>query len=117
MKLLNINMILLKILLLSILFCPNSVFSDAPENWQLGFQDPATPIMEGIINLHHDLMFFLCVILTFVAWMLFRTLWYFEQKQNSIPSSLAHGTLIEMIWTITPAFILLVIAIPSFSLL
>ena len=110
-------MILLKILLLSILFCPSSVFSDAPENWQLGFQDPATPIMEGIINLHHDLMFFLCVILTFVAWMLFRTLWYFEQKQNSLPSSLAHGTLIEMIWTITPAFILLVIAVPSFSLL
>ena len=106
-------MILLKILLLSILFCPSSVFSDAPENWQLGFQDPATPIMEGIINLHHDLMFFLCVILTFVAWMLFRTLWYFEQKQNSLPSSLAHGTLIEMIWTITPAFILLVIAVPS----
>lgn len=93
------------------------IFADAPEYWQLGFQDPATPIMEGIINLHHDLMFFICVVSIFVSWMLGRTLWHFEATQNSTPSSLTHGTLIEIIWTITPAFILLIIAIPSFSLL
>ena len=33
-------------------------FLDIAEPWQLGFQDPATPVMEGIINFHHDLMFF-----------------------------------------------------------
>nr|AHX02498.1 cytochrome c oxidase subunit 2 [Schimmelmannia schousboei] len=96
---------------------PSVVFSDIAENWQLGFQDPATPIMEGIINLHHDLMFFICIISVFVSWMLGRTLWHFEYKQNSIPSSLTHGTLIEIVWTVTPAIILLIIAIPSFSLL
>lgn len=99
------------------LFIPTFVHSDAPQIWQVGFQDPATPIMEGIINLHHDLMFFICVISIFVTWMLFRTLWHFDSKQNSAPSSLNHGTLIEMVWTITPAFILLIIAVPSFSLL
>lgn len=98
-------------------FYPNYVLADSAQNWQLGFQDPATPIMEGIINLHHDLMFFICVISVFVSWMLGRTLWHFEQSQNAIPSSLTHGTLIEMIWTVTPAIILLIIAIPSFSLL
>lgn len=98
-------------------FSSSIIHSDAPENWQVGFQDPATPIMEGIINLHHDLMFFICVISVFVTWMLFRTLWHFENNQNTIPSCLTHGTLIEMVWTITPAFILLVIAVPSFSLL
>lgn len=102
---------------LVIFLFPSIVKGDAAENWQLGFQDPATPIMEGIINLHHDLMFFICVISIFVSWMLARTLWHFEYTQNKIPSSLTHGTLIEMIWTITPAFILLIIAIPSFSLL
>lgn len=96
---------------------PVFVTADSSYNWQLGFQDPATPIMEGIINLHHDLMFFICVISIFVSWMLGRTLWHFEQSQNPVPSSLTHGTLIEMIWTVTPAIILLVIAIPSFSLL
>lgn len=92
-------------------------FCDAPENWQLSFQDPATPIMEGIINLHHDLMFFLLVVLVFVSWMLSRTLWHFDQERNKTSSSLIHGTTIEIIWTVMPAIILLIIAIPSFSLL
>lgn len=92
-------------------------FSDISEKWQLGFQDPATPIMEGIINLHHDLMFFICAISIFVSWMLFRTIWYYNQENNVIASNLTHGTLIEIIWTTTPAIILLIIAIPSFSLL
>ena len=105
------------IFLLFSFFYPNLVFSDVATNWQIGFQDPATPVMEGIINLHHDLMFFICVISIFVTWMLGRTLWHFEQKQNLQSSSLSHGTLIEIIWTVTPAFILLIIAIPSFSLL
>ena len=35
------------------------IFSDASESWQLGFQDPATPVMEGIITFHNDLMFYL----------------------------------------------------------
>ena len=39
---------------------------DAPEGWQMGFQDPATPIMEGIIDLHHDICFFMILILIFV---------------------------------------------------
>nr|YP_009002113.1 cytochrome c oxidase subunit 2 [Sporolithon durum]AGU16678.1 cytochrome c oxidase subunit 2 [Sporolithon durum] len=106
----------LKLFFITTLF-PTIVLSDAPEKWQLGFQDPATPIMEGIINLHHDLMFFICVISIFVSWMLGRTLWYFNFNRNLIPSTLTHGTLIEMVWTVTPAFILLIIAIPSFSLL
>lgn len=45
----------------------SSVYMDAPEFWQVGFQDTATPVMEGIISLHHDLMFFLCAILVFVT--------------------------------------------------
>ena len=32
---------------------------DAPEAWQMGFQDPATPVMQGIIDLHHDICFFM----------------------------------------------------------
>lgn len=95
----------------------NFCFCDSVESWQLGFQDPATPIMEGIINLHHDLMFFLCVILIFVSWILFRTIWLFDNSKNEISSNLSHGILIEIIWTTTPALILLIIAIPSFSLL
>lgn len=95
----------------------NIAFMDVAEKWQLGFQDPATPIMEGIINLHHDLMFFICTISIFVTWMLGRTLWHFSESNNKNASSITHSTLIEIIWTIMPGIILLIIAIPSFSLL
>ena len=32
-------------------------FLDMAEPWQLGFQDPATPVMEGIITFHNTLIF------------------------------------------------------------
>jgi len=34
------------------------LFADSANNYQFGFQDPATFLMEGIIDLHHDIMFF-----------------------------------------------------------
>lgn len=40
---------------------------DAPTPWQCTFQDPATPVMEGIIDLHHDIMFVLIVLVIMVA--------------------------------------------------
>ena len=42
------------------------------------FQDPASTIMEGIINLHHDLMFFIVAVAVFVSWVLARTLVHFR---------------------------------------
>ena len=64
------------------------------------FQDSATPIMEGITNLHHDLMFFITFILFFVLVVLIRTLFYFKQNDsyNDVLSrSVVHGTTIEII--------------------
>jgi hypothetical protein len=40
---------------------------DTPHSWQFGFQDPASPIMEGIIDLHHDLVFFMVLISVLVV--------------------------------------------------
>lgn len=94
-----------------------STLMDAPQAWQMGFQDPATPIMQGIIDLHHDISFFLLTIVIFVGWMLARTLWHFNSVSNPIPSKIIHGTTIEIAWTITPSLILVFIAIPSFALL
>jgi cytochrome c oxidase subunit 2 len=98
-------------------FSYNLIFADAPEPWQYGFQDPATPVMEGIVDLHHDICFFLIVILVFVLWMLSRTLFYFHQSRNPTPEKIIHGTTLEIAWTITPSLILVLIAIPSFALL
>jgi len=90
---------------------------DAPEPWQIGFQDPATPIALGIQDLHHDIFFFIIAILLFVMWMLARTVWHFHESHNPVPSKIIHGTTIELAWTLTPSFLLVFIAIPSFALL
>ena len=36
---------------------------DTPEPWGLFFQDNATPQMEGLEELHNNIMFYLCIIL------------------------------------------------------
>lgn len=56
----------------------NIVSYDAPSSLQMGFQDPASPMMEGIIDLHHDLFFFIILISVFVSWILFNIIYYFN---------------------------------------
>jgi cytochrome c oxidase subunit 2 len=94
-----------------------AAFADYAYPWQISFQDPATPVMEGIIVLHHDLLFILTIIGFAVGWVLFKTAYMFYHTRNTIPSQITHGTTIEVIWTITPSIVLMVIAIPSFALL
>jgi cytochrome c oxidase subunit 2 len=65
----------------------------------LYFQDAASPVMEGIINLHHDLMFFITFIFFFVLVVMIRTLLYFNSNSDSagLASNVVHGTAIEII--------------------
>ncbi|KAI5445782.1 cytochrome c oxidase subunit 2 [Lathyrus oleraceus] len=90
---------------------------DATEPWQLGFQDAATPMMQGIIDLHHDIFFFLILILVFVSWILVRALWHFHNQKYPIPQRVVHGTTIEILRTIFSSIIPMFITIPSFALL
>jgi len=78
--------------------------------------------MEGIINLHHDLMFFITFIFFFVLVVMIRTLHYFSGVVTNTTNSnytrhIVHGTAIEIIWTVLPSVILVVVALPSFALL
>ena len=90
-----------------ITFSKNKIaYLDMAEPWQLGFQDPATPVMEGIINFHHDLVFFLIIVTVFVCWMLYRVIFLFDEKKNPIASTFVHGATIKIIRTTNPALIL-----------
>jgi cytochrome c oxidase subunit 2 len=95
----------------------NTVFCDAAEPWQLGSQDPATPLVEGMLHFHNYLMIFLVAVLLFVFWMLVQVITYFNSESNPISQKFTHSSLLEIVWTIVPAFILLLVAIPSFALL
>jgi hypothetical protein len=104
--------------MLSIFSIFNTIFNDAPENWQLGFQDPASPGFTGIIELHNIVGFFLIIVCISVFVVLWSCIYYFNSIRSSlIHKYLNHGTLIETIWTILPALILIAIAFPSFRLM
>lgn len=94
------------------------VSAEPAHNGQFGFQTPASPIAEGIISFHDDLMVFLTLILCFVLYIMTVCLVRFGfNNQNGAPQRLTHASTLEIIWTIIPAVILIIIAIPSFSLL
>lgn len=95
----------------------NIAFLDAATPWQMGFQDPATPIIIGIIHFHNHLIFFLVIIGVFVFWLLYKALFLFKEDLNREASKFTHSTPLEVVWTITPALLLLLIAGPSFALL
>jgi len=96
----------------------NTFINDAPRAWGLYFQDSASPQMEAIVELHNNIMYFLAVILFGVGWILISVVKNFIKNKSPISNKyLNHGTLIELIWTITPALILILIAFPTFKLL
>jgi len=87
-------------------------FADVPVNFSFGFQDPASQWMLGIIRLHDFIVFYLIIIFVVVMW-IFVSLFF----NKDYVANLAHGNLIELIWTITPSMILWIIGIPSLKLL
>ena len=95
-----------------------SLHCDAPRPWGIYFQDSATPQMEGLVELHDNILFYLVIILFGVGWLLISIVKNYTSTEAPISHKyLSHGTLIELIWTITPALILILIAFPSFKLL
>ena len=96
----------------------NIYLFDVAEIYQLGFQDAASPIMEGIINFYNYVFIYLTFVIIVVVWMIFSILYHFNKSSRVISHKyLIHGTEIELIWTISPALILMVMAFPSFQLL
>lgn len=98
-------------------FLSFTTFCDAAEPWQLGFQDPATPAMEGMIDFHNYIMIFVITIGLFVLWMLYQVFVFFNEGVNPFSVKFTHSSLLEIVWTILPAVVLMIIAIPSFGLL
>jgi cytochrome c oxidase subunit I len=100
----------------STLFIYSDIKFDAAVNYQINFQDPASPIMEGITDLHHDIMFFLVVVMVFVVWMIARGIYFFDNNTTRY-KQITHHTALEIVWTVLPSLLLLVISLPSFALL
>ncbi|MGB8366497.1 MAG: cytochrome c oxidase subunit II [Rhizomicrobium sp.] len=89
----------------------------APRPWEMGLQPAATPVMERIEDFHHLVLVIITAICVFVLALLIWIMIRYNKRANPTPSKVSHNTLLEVIWTIVPVIILVVIAIPSFRLL
>ena len=88
-----------------------------PKPWQIGLQPPAGSIAEMAASLHNLLLIIIFAVSAFVLGLLTYVCVRFRESRNPVPSTTSHNTAIEIIWTVIPVLILLVIAVPSFKLL
>ena len=89
----------------------------APVEWQLGFQEAASPVMRDIVSLHNFVLWLITVITVFVTGLMVYIVYRFNAKSNPVPSKTTHNTTLEVLWTVIPVLVLVAMAIPSFRLL
>ena len=78
------------------LFFKNMTFSDAPENFQLSIQDPASPSLEGMLGFHHYLLFFMIQIGVCVVWFLIE-IFVFDAHKNKFSQKFTHASTLEIL--------------------
>jgi cytochrome c oxidase subunit 2 len=88
-----------------------------PVPWQIGLQPAASPVMEAMNEFHDLLLVLITLIALFVLALMIYVMVRFNAKRNPTPSKTTHNTMIEVLWTVLPVIILVIIAIPSFKLL
>ncbi len=106
--------------IITLVFLPFSAFANEgiSQNWQLSFQEPATDLMSDIISFHsYILMPIITGISLLVLGLLLYIMFKFNSKRNVVASTTTHNTVIEILWTVIPVILLIIIAIPSFRLL
>ena len=98
-------------------FLPKFVIASEPKPRQMDLQPPSGIIAETATDLHNFLLVVITLISLFVLALLVYVCWRYRENANKVPSKTSHNTLIEVLWTVIPVLILVVIAVPSFKLL
>jgi cytochrome c oxidase subunit II len=88
-----------------------------PRPWELGMQPPATPVKDQLSAFHDELLVIIFLITAFVLGLLLYVIVRFNHRRHPVPTRTSHNTVIEILWTVVPVLILVIIAIPSFKLM
>jgi len=88
----------------------------APKPWEMGMQPAGNAQKAQIIDLHNLVLVIITLITLFVGVLLVWVMVRYRASRNPVPSTTSHNTTIEVLWTVIPILILVVIAIPSFRL-
>ena len=86
-----------------------------PSEWQISFQDAASPLMQKLIDLHDFVFWIITFITLFVFFLLAYVCVKFSAKNNKKPTTTTHNSLLEVAWTVIPVLILVVIAFHHLS--
>ena len=108
-----------KILLtISSFLIASEVFANQPKEWQLGFQNPASDSMRDIVSFHNNLLLpIIIAISVFVLFLMLYACVRFRASANPNPSKRTHNVTVEILWTLIPCLISIVMAVPSFKIL
>ena len=88
----------------------------APKPWEIGMQAAGGPLKAREIYLHNIVLVIITLITLFVGGLLAWVIYRYNAKSNPVPSQTSHNTVVELLWTVIPILILVVMAIPSFEL-
>jgi cytochrome c oxidase subunit 2 len=91
--------------------------AEAPVPWQMHFQAAASPVAERFHEFHRFLLILITLITVFVLCLLLYVIVRFRASVHPVPTRTTHNTTIEVLWTVIPVIILVVMAVPSFKLL
>ena len=99
-------------------FISNIAYANQPSEWQLGFQKAASESMREIVAFHDNLLLpIIIAISVFVLFLMLYACVRFRASANPNPSKRTHNVAVEVLWTLIPCLILIVIAVPSFKIL
>ncbi len=106
------------LLIITLIFYPINLFAEQPKDWQLGFQKAASGHMEDLVWFHdYMLLPIITAITVFVLFLVIYACIRYRAARNPVASQTSHNTFIEIIWTLVPCLILIVMAVPSFKIL
>ncbi len=88
-----------------------------PMPWGMWLQHPATEISTRVYNFHNLLLAIITLIVIFVFALLVIVAVRFNKRANPVPATFTHHVKLEIIWTVVPCIIVLIIAFISFPLL
>lgn len=98
-------------------FATQPASAQQPEPWQMNFQEAHSSLMEQIVTFHDFMLYLIFAISLFVLGLMLYAIVRFSEKRNPTPSKTTHNTMIEVLWSVVPIFLLVVIGLFSLPLL
>ena len=84
-----------------------------PHRWQLNMTEGVTEVSRAVQTLHMQI-FYICVVIgALVFGAMFYSMYKFRKSKGAVAATWSHSTVAEIIWTVVPIVILVVMCIPA----